>query len=121
MLLAHKTIASLFAHGLNGESKEGSLLRSLAKQASVRVTILSRAKHALRLFKSLRALVHYYQAQGISVPAYDERLRCYQCYIGLDALRFSAKSNQPNAYRWARKRIIHISLLLRPSRFWRSR
>lgn len=50
----------------------------------------------------------YYHKQGISVPAYNERLRCYQCYIGMDALRFFAKSNQPDAYQWARKRIFDL-------------
>jgi hygromycin-B 4-O-kinase len=50
----------------------------------------------------------YYAKQGISVPAYDERLRCYQCYIGMDALRFFAKSNQPEAYQWSRKRILDL-------------
>lgn len=50
----------------------------------------------------------YYQEQGVSVPAYDERLRCYHCYIGMDALRFAAKSNQPDAYRWSRKRIFEL-------------
>lgn len=50
----------------------------------------------------------FYHKQGVSVPAYDERIRCYQCYIGMDALRFFAKSNQPDAYRWARKRIFDL-------------
>ena len=50
----------------------------------------------------------YYARQGISVPAYDERLRCYHCYIGMDALRFFAKSNQPEAYQWSRKRILDL-------------
>ncbi len=50
----------------------------------------------------------YYATQGISVPAYDERLRCYHCYIGMDALRFFAKSNRPEAYQWSRKRILKL-------------
>ncbi len=50
----------------------------------------------------------YYARQGISVPAYAERLRCYHCYIGMDALRFFAKSNQPGAYQWSRKRILEL-------------
>lgn len=50
----------------------------------------------------------YYQEQGVSVPAYDERLRCYHCYISLDALRFFAKSHQPDAYQWSRKRIFDL-------------
>lgn len=51
---------------------------------------------------------YYYDRQGIPVPAYDERLRCYLCYIGMDALRFFAKSNQPKAYQWSRKRILEL-------------
>ncbi len=51
---------------------------------------------------------HYYSEQGVSVPAYDERLRCYECYISLDALRFFAKSNQPDAYKRSRKRILDL-------------
>ncbi len=50
----------------------------------------------------------YYARQGVSVPSYDERLRCYHCYIGMDALRFFAKSNQPGAYQWARRRILEL-------------
>lgn len=50
----------------------------------------------------------YYARQCISVPAYEERLRCYHCYIGMDALRFFAKSNQPEAYQWSRKRILEL-------------
>lgn len=50
----------------------------------------------------------YYARQGISIPAYGERMSCYQCYIGMDALRFFAKSNQPEAYRWSRKRILDL-------------
>ena len=51
---------------------------------------------------------HYHARQGVSVPSYDERLRCYHCYIGMDALRFFAKSNQPQAYQWSRKRILDL-------------
>ena len=50
----------------------------------------------------------YYHEQGVSVPAYGERLRCYHCYISLDALRFFAKSKRPDAYQWARKRIFDL-------------
>ena len=50
----------------------------------------------------------YYARQGVSVPSYDERLRCYHCYISMDALRFFAKSNQPDAYQWSRKRILEL-------------
>ena len=50
----------------------------------------------------------YYQAQNRFVPHFEERLRCYKCYISLNALRFFAKFDQPEAYGWVRKRIFDI-------------
>ena len=50
----------------------------------------------------------YYAAQGISVPAYAERLRCYECHIGLDALRFFAKARDESAYQWTCQRILSL-------------
>ncbi len=50
----------------------------------------------------------HYAAQGVSVPAYDERLLCYQYAIGLDALRFYAKANRPDAYQFSRRRILDL-------------
>jgi len=48
----------------------------------------------------------FYRERGIPVPAYAERLLCYQCYITLDAMRFYAKSGQEQAYAWVRSRIL---------------
>ena len=45
---------------------------------------------------------HYYATKGTRVEHFTERLRCYQCYIGLDALRFFAKTQNYAAYRWIR-------------------
>jgi hygromycin-B 4-O-kinase len=50
----------------------------------------------------------HYQAQNRLVPYFAERLRCYQCYISLNALRFYAKADLPEAYGWARQRILGI-------------
>jgi len=49
-----------------------------------------------------------YAARGIEVPEFAERLRCYQSYIGLDAMRFFAKSDQEGSYRFARDRILSL-------------
>jgi hygromycin-B 4-O-kinase len=50
----------------------------------------------------------YYQAQNRPVPHFAERLRCYACYISLNALRFYAKSDLREAYGWVRQRIFDI-------------
>jgi hygromycin-B 4-O-kinase len=51
---------------------------------------------------------HYYATRGTRVEHYTERLRCYQCYIGLDGLRFFAKMQNHDAYRWIRQRILSL-------------
>jgi len=45
----------------------------------------------------------HYAERGIAVPYYDERILCYQCYIALDGLRFFAKRQQEESYRWVRE------------------
>lgn len=52
-----------------------------------------------------RFAAHYAEG-GRDVPHYNERMLCYACYIGMDALRFFAKTSQEGAYRWARERIL---------------
>ena len=49
-------------------------------------------------------------AQGQPLPYAEERIRCYQAMIAVDALRFFAHANQPDAYRWLRDgcRIDHL-------------
>lgn len=55
----------------------------------------------------LAAVFHdHYLSTGVSVVHYDDRVRCYQDYIGLDALRFFAKTGDENAYRWTRDRLL---------------
>ena len=52
----------------------------------------------------------FYREREVSVPAYAERLLCYQCYITLDAMRFYAKSGQEQGYKWVCSRILeHLS------------
>ena len=46
--------------------------------------------------------------QGLSVPNLDQRLRCYQLYISLDALRFFAKQNHPQLLNWTQERLLAI-------------
>ncbi len=36
---------------------------------------------------------------------FDERLLCYQCYIALDGMRFFAKSDNHDSYKWTTDRI----------------
>lgn len=45
----------------------------------------------------------YYTSQGMSLPHYRERIACYKCYIGLDAMRFFAKTNNREAYQSTRR------------------
>lgn len=49
-----------------------------------------------------------YARQGIGMPHFAERMRCYECYIGLDALRFFAKSANEGAYRGTREQILSL-------------
>ena len=42
----------------------------------------------------------YYTGQGIALPHYEERIACYKAYIGLDAMRFYAKTQYLEAYRY---------------------
>jgi hygromycin-B 4-O-kinase len=42
--------------------------------------------------------LEYYSSKGINILNFQERISCYKCYIGLDALRFFAKTNNPDTY-----------------------
>jgi hygromycin-B 4-O-kinase len=48
----------------------------------------------------------YYDVQGTAVPHYEDRLRCYQLRIGMDAMKFFAKGGDEFAYRWVRDRLL---------------
>jgi hygromycin-B 4-O-kinase len=52
----------------------------------------------------------FYVDRGITVEHYTERLHCYQLYMGLDALRFFAKTQQRDSYKWIRQRISPLLL-----------
>jgi hygromycin-B 4-O-kinase len=52
-----------------------------------------------------RVSAHYRERQ-ILVPAYDERMLCYQCYVALGAMRFYATSGQEQSYETVRARIL---------------
>ena len=47
-----------------------------------------------------------YAERGVAVPHYAERILCYQCYIALDGLRFFAKRQLEESYRWVRDVIL---------------
>ena len=50
----------------------------------------------------------YYLAHNWAIPPYTERIRCYQAYMGLNALRFFAKTENYPAYQWVQDRISAI-------------
>lgn len=51
----------------------------------------------------------HYASQDRVPEDYDERLRCYLCYIGLDAMRLYAHTNQPHPYNWAKERTLYLT------------
>lgn len=51
----------------------------------------------------------HYAESGLIVPNFRERVRCYQCYMTIDALRFFALSGQTDAYIWLRDRTLEIA------------
>jgi len=50
----------------------------------------------------------FYQAQNRVVPNFEERMRCYYCYICLDGFRFCGVTNQKESYQWVRTRILEL-------------
>lgn len=50
--------------------------------------------------------LEYYQKRQFTVPRYEERILCYQCYTTLGAMRFFAKSDQEESYQWACETIL---------------
>jgi hygromycin-B 4-O-kinase len=51
-----------------------------------------------------------YAERGIDVPHFDERIRCYQASVGLDAARFYAKAGDERSYRWLEDRLRALNL-----------
>jgi len=47
-------------------------------------------------------------ARGARFQHYVERLRCYQLWLGLDALRFFGLSGQEASYQWTRDRLLAL-------------
>lgn len=48
----------------------------------------------------------YYQEHQVALPAYEERLLCYQCYTALVGLLFFAKGGNEDGYQWVRQSIL---------------
>jgi hygromycin-B 4-O-kinase len=42
----------------------------------------------------------FYTGQGLLLPHYEERIACYKAYIGLNAMRFYAKTQNQEAYQY---------------------
>ena len=42
----------------------------------------------------------YYTGQGVALPHYEQRIACYKAYIGLNAMRFYAKTQNQAAYQY---------------------
>ena len=45
----------------------------------------------------------YYSSQGMDLTNYWKRIACYECYLGLDGMRFFAKTNNEEAYQMTRQ------------------
>jgi hypothetical protein len=56
--------------------------------------------HAMRLAAiDIRSAIRgHYQAEGLDVPRFDERLRCYELHIGLTHLAYSAFTGDPGGH-----------------------
>ena len=54
------------------------------------------------------AFAAHFAALGLDVPHFQERVRCYQIYTFLDAMRFFAKIDNADSYRHVRQRLLGI-------------
>lgn len=48
----------------------------------------------------------YYEECQVALPAYEERLLCYQCYTALVGLLFFAKAGNEESYQWVGRAIL---------------
>ena len=53
-------------------------------------------------------LYQYYTSRGVSLPNYRERLVCYRLRMGLDGMRFFAKTNHEKAYQSVHEKLEEI-------------
>ena len=44
------------------------------------------------------AVLRHYQAAGLDVPRFDERLRCYELHVGLTHLAYCAFTGDPGRH-----------------------
>lgn len=56
----------------------------------------------------LKLFREFYASKNRSIPFYDERMMCYACYTGLNAMRFFAAAQLQREYEWARERILSL-------------
>ncbi len=57
-------------------------------------------------------LYRYFTDKRVTIPNFRERLLCYQLYIGLDGLRFFAKTNNPEAYQATCRKLENLLSML---------
>ncbi len=50
----------------------------------------------------------YSGERGLAIPHMQERLFCCKCYIGMDALKFNAKTGNAAGYKWNRDYIVSL-------------
>lgn len=55
-----------------------------------------------------REAVAFLRARYGAAPQFRERIACYECYIGLDDLRFYAKTGRRAQYEWTRDRLLAL-------------
>jgi len=56
-------------------------------------------------------IYNYYIEKGMNIINFKERVNCYKCYIGLDAMRFFAKTDNLKAYKYTCELLNKIILM----------
>jgi hygromycin-B 4-O-kinase len=51
-----------------------------------------------------------YSAQDRELPCYENRMWCCTCYMALDLMRFYAQTKRPDAYLWAKEKVLGAGL-----------
>jgi hygromycin-B 4-O-kinase len=59
-------------------------------------------------YNFLELFREFYASKNRSIPFYTERMICYTCLIGLNAMKFFAMAQLQQEYTWARERILSL-------------
>lgn len=54
----------------------------------------------------------HYEAEGVSVPNFRERMLCYKLHFGLGSLQFASDSGQEDTYRWTKDRLLSLLTMI---------